>query len=1375
MRTVESSFNKNTSAEEKAAKKSEVLSKQIQVQKDRVKLLAQMYEESKQKLGENDNATLKWKQALNNATTDLNKLENELEETKNTTDQYGTEVDKATDESLEFVAAAKRMEAIEKVAEVLDKVSEAAQKVASSAVDAAKELDSGYDTIIKKTGATGETLSDFKKIADDVYGTMPVSMEDVGKAVGEVNTRFKSTGSQLQSTSQDFLKFASINDTDVSDAVDQTDRLMKIFGVDTKNTRAVLGLLTKAGQDSGISFSNLSGQLDSNGATLNELGFDLISSTKLMAAFESGGVDTSSVMTALRKSVVNASKSGKNANGMLKDSVKRIKNASTETEALQIATETFGTKGAVVMAEGIRSGRINLDDATGSIEQYGDVVSNTYEATLDPWDKTAVAMNNLKRVGSDLAGEALSSLAPAIDKVADVVKNIADGFGNLPKPVKTAVGVIAGVGATAAIVGPKVLSVVKAIEGFKIARAMSKGVAALTAAETASAAGSTADAAAKTAETAATTAATTATKSFTAALLANPITMVVGAIAAFTAALVINTKRMNNSEETYEGLARSAEKANKKLEESVSETKKSSAEAAILAKTVKDLNSKEHLNATEKAKLAAAANRLNSLMPGLNLQIDTNTGKLKGNTDAIYKNIDAAVAQYRAEKNKEKINEVLDTYAENLDKQQEALKRYYEAQAQLSQATRESDAWYYYKDQVDQAKGSLDRITAATKENENQYNELLKGINAGDAILGTSAEAAEATADSYGEIGDAAGETADENGTATEEIATDWEAVKESIGRSIESSISLFEQFDGGTKISADKMEKNLDSQITGITNWQTNLSKLMEMGGDSVAGFVQMLAEQGPQSANAVQALVDGGAEKLSEISTKWNKAQEIANLGNAEGQAMLQRLGMVDTAAQTGMDSVSQTVREGWNTSRKDAQTGAQATAQAGANALSQGKAGLDSAAYNSTSGVGSQMAAGETSGAGQVQAAAQTVANYADVAPYAKSMSAQMKLVGSYITASFASGITQKGSSVGKSMKSLINQIKASRGAARKAGQEIGTQVGSGVQASNGVVRAALNMILTSVKTGVTTIRAQQSVARVAGLTIGQNIGTGIRSSNGVVKSGVSTIVATVRTLPVQVKAQSGSAKTAGTTVANNVGSGLKAGKAAVTGGVTTITDAVKGLVDKVKGVGSSAKSAGESVGGSVATGLNNKKSSVSAAASSVAGAAEGPLKAMKDKGRDWGQHLGQNFANGISDKRGAAIAAARATANAVAAILQHSTPKEGPLRDDDVWGEHLAENFARGIVAEIPAVRAAALSMARAAEVAVTPAYDPSIVSGRGALQSAITQSIDLSAAGIDTDALYSAVRSGASDAGIRLYIGERELGRVLRDMGVVFAA
>ena len=40
---------------------------------------------------------------------------------------------------------------------------------------------------------------------------MPTTMDDVGVAVGEVNTRFGATGTELENLSKEFIKIANIN------------------------------------------------------------------------------------------------------------------------------------------------------------------------------------------------------------------------------------------------------------------------------------------------------------------------------------------------------------------------------------------------------------------------------------------------------------------------------------------------------------------------------------------------------------------------------------------------------------------------------------------------------------------------------------------------------------------------------------------------------------------------------------------------------------------------------------------------------------------------------------------------------------------------------------------------------------------------------------------------------------------------------------------------------------------------------------------------------------------------------------------------------------------------------------------------------------
>lgn len=96
MKAVTSSFSKNDSEQKKLTAQTQVLNKQIEVQQKRVDKLAEMYQKSAQKLGENDTKTLKWKQALNEATAELRRMEKSLDDVGDGMDDMGSAAQTST-------------------------------------------------------------------------------------------------------------------------------------------------------------------------------------------------------------------------------------------------------------------------------------------------------------------------------------------------------------------------------------------------------------------------------------------------------------------------------------------------------------------------------------------------------------------------------------------------------------------------------------------------------------------------------------------------------------------------------------------------------------------------------------------------------------------------------------------------------------------------------------------------------------------------------------------------------------------------------------------------------------------------------------------------------------------------------------------------------------------------------------------------------------------------------------------------------------------------------------------------------------------------------------------------------------------------------
>uniref|UniRef100_UPI00037AB75C phage tail tape measure protein n=1 Tax=Ruminococcus flavefaciens TaxID=1265 RepID=UPI00037AB75C len=323
------------------------------------------------------------------------------------------------------------------------------EKLADAAADAWAEIDEGYDTIVKKTGATGEALESLQRIADSIFTKMPVEMSGVGTAVGEVNTRFRITDEELQATTEHFLKYAEVNDTQVASSVRNVSGIMKAFQEDTKNTGKVLDTFTDIGQRTGKDLSSLESELLSNSATFKELDLDIRQSAELIGQFEANGVDLTSALAGLKKAQQEATAEGKSTAEALGETVDRIKKAKNETEALQIASDLFGKKGAATLTQAIREQRFSIDALVAGYDDMRNVVSDTFEATLDAPDKTKVALNNLKLELAQIGEVLLPKVEKVVDKGIDSIpkirrtlKPVADGVKGFVNSMKPAVEIL---------------------------------------------------------------------------------------------------------------------------------------------------------------------------------------------------------------------------------------------------------------------------------------------------------------------------------------------------------------------------------------------------------------------------------------------------------------------------------------------------------------------------------------------------------------------------------------------------------------------------------------------------------------------------------------------------------------------------------------------------------------------------------------------------------------------------------------------------------------------------------------------------------------------------------------------------------------------
>lgn len=546
--------------------------------------------------------------------------------------------------------------AIENVGKKASVLSAAAVATGTASVKAAEDLKEGYDIVVTKTGATDDALKDLKKSANNVFGTMPEDMATVGEAIGEVNTRFHTTGDELESTSKQFIQFASINDTNITQSVDQVDKMMKAWNVDASQTGNLLGLLTAKAQATGISVDTLESEVLDNNSALKQMGLSMPQSINLMAQFDENGVNASTALAGLKKALQNATSEGKTMDEALKDTIGSIKNAKTDTEALKIAQELFGKKGAAEMATAIRENRIDLNDLSSSMKQYGNTVESTYNNTKSPLDNAKTAMNNAKIAMANFGETALQSAAPMISKATTKVQDLTKKFTSLnDKQQQTVlkVGLVtAAIGpATVATgklvkgVGDTVKGVKKGIEyGGKAVSAVKKVAAKIIEKTAATAAGTTADTAATAAtaaHTTATAAATATTGTMTAAQTALnvamklcPILMIVGLITGLIAAGVALYKNWDKISAFGSKLWGNIKKDFNNIKKSVTDSFKKSGEAV-------ENNVKKMTNSVKNSAIGKATS---TVFKAIHKTVEDN---MKASTASAKKNLDEMKSAYQ--------------------------------------------------------------------------------------------------------------------------------------------------------------------------------------------------------------------------------------------------------------------------------------------------------------------------------------------------------------------------------------------------------------------------------------------------------------------------------------------------------------------------------------------------------------------------------------------------------------------------------------------------------------------------------------------------------------------------------------------------------
>lgn len=515
-------FGDNT---QQLGNKSEYLNKAIELQEQKIKVLQEAYQKSKTEVGEFSNETMAAGTKVNNAVTQLAKLQNQLkevdtalaneskkvEEEGSAWEKFSEKIKSATSGMGEHI---KRGIGMAIGGDIWSKAKEGFSSVINFGGDVQKALNG----ITAATGLTGEGINGMRQIMTDIYNdNFGENFEDIAQSITMVGQQTGATGEDLKGLTEKALLIRDTFGIEVNESIRSVTMLMKQFGI----TGDEAFNLIAQGKQKGLDFSDeMLDSVDEYSVQFKKLGLNAQDMFNIFASgAESGSFNLDKVGDSVKEFSIRAvdgskttidgftqlgfnadeiagkfAQGGEIAKGAFQEVVSALANMDDPLKQNQLGVELFGTQFEDLGINAIASiGKLN-----GGISQTTDVLTSMNNVK---YNDLGSAFQGIKRnietglllpVGNQLLpklsevgnwfasnmANIKSSVSDAITGLSPIFDGIGEGFKLIISNLDTIIPLVIVFGATwgALQIAGIITAAVVAFNTFKTAIIAGQGV-----------------------------------------------------------------------------------------------------------------------------------------------------------------------------------------------------------------------------------------------------------------------------------------------------------------------------------------------------------------------------------------------------------------------------------------------------------------------------------------------------------------------------------------------------------------------------------------------------------------------------------------------------------------------------------------------------------------------------------------------------------------------------------------------------------------------------------------------------------------------------------------------------------------------------------